>query len=244
MRTTNTFSILFWINPSRAKNNLTTVHARVTVDGKRATISLKSKADIRYWDNHRQRAKGNKEDSKRLNIYLDQVQAQLVQCYQDLRFKKQLITSDLIKSIYLGQGDDSKTLLELIEYHRIKISNTLAVGSIRNFSITENYIKRFLKRKKDTTDIFLRQLDYKFLCDFEVFLSNYWPVDHPRGMSQNTIMKHIQRLRKMVTLAYHIEWIDKDPFVRWKPTFEKRERGFLSKEELSTMEKKNSSKSD
>lgn len=55
-------------------------------------------------------------------------------------------------------------------------------------------------------------------------------------MSQNTIMKHIQRLRKIVTLAFHMEWIDKDPFVRWKPIFEKREREFLSKVELDNME--------
>lgn len=67
MSTSNTFSILFWVNSSRAKNYLTTVQARITVDGKRATISLKLKADIRYWDNEKQRAKGNKEKSRRLN---------------------------------------------------------------------------------------------------------------------------------------------------------------------------------
>jgi integrase/recombinase XerD len=82
MRTSNTFSILFWINSSRIKNNLSIVNARITVNGKRATISLKAKADIRFWDNDKQRAKGNREDSRRLNLYLDQVHSQLVQCYQ------------------------------------------------------------------------------------------------------------------------------------------------------------------
>lgn len=236
MRTTNTFSILFWITPSRAKNHLTTVFTRITVDGKRATISLKAKADIRFWDNDKQRAKGSREASRRLNHYLDQVHSQLVQCYQELRFKKQLITSKLIKEIYLGTDDNSKTLLELIKYHNIKISNTLAEGSIRNFSITENYITKFIAQENKANDIFLKKLDYKFLCDFESYLANYWPKEHPRGMSQNTIMKHIQRLRKIVTLAFHMEWIDKDPFVRWKPIFEKREREFLSKVELDNME--------
>lgn len=236
MRTSNTFSILFWINTSRAKNYLTTVYVRITVDGKRATISLKTKADIRYWDSKRQRAKGNKESSRVLNLYLDQVHSQLVQCYQELKFKKQLVTSELVKAIYLGEDDNSKTLLELIEYHSKKIENTLAAGSIRNFGITENYIKRFLKKNKKTTDIYLKQLDYKFLCDFESYLASYWPAGHPRGMSQNTIMKHIQRLRKIVTLGYHMEWIDKDPFIRWKPTFEKKEREFLSEIELAKIE--------
>ncbi|OXS18879.1 integrase, partial [Pseudomonas fluorescens] len=51
-----------------------------------------------------------------------------------------------------------------------------------------------------------------------------------------TIMKHIQRLRKIVTLAYHMEWIPRDPFVRWKPVYEKKQREFLSENELSNME--------
>lgn len=238
MSTSNTFSILFWINSSRAKNYLTAVQARITVNGKRATISLKLKADIRSWDKEKQRAKGNKEKSRMLNLYLDQVYAQLVQCYQELRFKNQLITAQLIKATYLGFDGDSKTLLELIKYHNNKISNTLAVGSIRNFSITENYIIKFIAKEKKTSNIFLKKLDYKFLCDFESYLANYWPKGHPKGMGQNTIMKHIQRLRKIVTLAYHMEWIDKDPFVRWKPVFEKREREFLSEFELQNMEVK------
>jgi len=32
-------------------------------------------------------------------------------------------------------------------------------------------------------------------------------------------------------------WIDRDPFVRWKPTYEKRERLFLTDNELSNIEK-------
>lgn len=55
-------------------------------------------------------------------------------------------------------------------------------------------------------------------------------------MSNNTIMKHLQRLRKIVPLGYHMEWIDKDPFVRWKPSYEKTERQFLSENELSDLE--------
>lgn len=49
-------------------------------------------------------------------------------------------------------------------------------------------------------------------------------------------MKHLQRLRKIVTLAFHLECVDRDPFVRWKPTFEKREREILHSNELKVIE--------
>ena len=51
-------------------------------------------------------------------------------------------------------------------------------------------------------------------------------------------MKHIQRLRKVVTLAYHLEWIDRDPFVKWKMKYDKTTREFLSELELKKLEEK------
>jgi site-specific recombinase XerD len=40
----------------------------------------------------------------------------------------------------------------------------------------------------------------------------------------------------MVTMAFHIEWIDRDPFVKYKPVFEKSEREYLSQAELQNIE--------
>lgn len=40
----------------------------------------------------------------------------------------------------------------------------------------------------------------------------------------------------MVTMAYHLEWINRDPFMRFKSSFEKREREFLSESELLRLE--------
>ena len=214
MKSSNTFSILFWINASRAINNEAEIYARVTVNQKRVNISLKRKVKVDQWDVSKKRVKGNSSKAKQINQYLDQAYTQLFQIYQDLKFQEVLITAQLIKANYTGNNEKSKSLQNLIEYHGNKIENTLAKGSIRNFGVTENYLNKFLKKVKKTNDIYLKQLDYKFLCDFEMYLSAYWPTGHPRAMSQNTVMKHIQRLRKMVTLAYHMEWIGKDPFLR------------------------------
>ncbi|WP_421825038.1 phage integrase SAM-like domain-containing protein [Flagellimonas oceanensis] len=94
------------------------------------------------------------------------------------------------------------------------MENTLAKGTVRNFGVTENYINRFLQQKLKTTDVNLNQLNYKFISDLEMFLVNYYPKGHPKAMSHNTVMKHLQRLRKIVNLAYQLEWMDKDPFLR------------------------------
>lgn len=236
MRSTNTFSILFFANQKNKNDDQALLYARITVNGKRVNLSLKRKIDVSLWDAKKKRAKGTSSEARQVNLYLDQTHTQLFQCYQDLKFKGELITAQLIKASYGGELETSKTLQELIDYHTRKIESTLAPGTIINFGITENYIKRFLTTSLKTSDIFLKQLDYKFICDFETYLHKYWPKGHPKAMNHNTVMKHLQRLRKMVTLAFHMEWVDKDPFMRWKPTWEKKEREFLSENELSNLE--------
>ena len=95
---------------------------------------------------------------------------------------------------------------------------------------------RFLREELKTDSVYLSELNYKFINDFADFLFACWPKGHVNAMSHNTVMKHLQRLRKIVTLAFHLEWVDKDPFIRWRPTFEKRERDFLNPNELKLIE--------
>ncbi len=45
-------------------------------------------------------------------------------------------------------------------------------------------------------------------------------------------MKHIERFRKMITMALEMEWIERDPFVKFKPKYIKTDRENLSEDEL------------
>ena len=49
-------------------------------------------------------------------------------------------------------------------------------------------------------------------------------------------MKHLERLKKMINLAQNLEWIDKNPFKRFKLKFHKYQRDFLSQIELEKLE--------
>ncbi|HXJ97759.1 MAG TPA: phage integrase SAM-like domain and Arm DNA-binding domain-containing protein [Gelidibacter sp.] len=206
MRTSKTFSIRFWVNPKKAKNNNALLYARITVNQKRVEISLKRKVPLDLWDGKNKKVLGHSSEAKQINQYLEETRVLLFQIFQDLKYQGELITAKKIKTIFLGEDESSKTLLELIDYHSKKIENTHATGSIRNYGVTEEYIKKFLLKNRNITDIFLKQLDYKFICDFESFLRTYYPKGHDREMGQNTVMKHIQRLRKMVTHRFKLEY--------------------------------------
>lgn len=232
------FTLSFWVNATRIKNNEVSEYGRITVNGKRANISLQRKVILSEWDSKRGRAKGNKQESRLLNRYLDQVKNRIYIAYDELIKEKAFICSQSIKARFLGEDNEEYSLLTLIDYHNTQMSESLTYGTLKNYFTTQKYIKLFLTKKRKIQDIYLSQLTYRFIVDFEKFLRSYTPEDHQKQMENNTVMKHIQRLRKMVTLAYKMEWIEKDPFIKFKPTYIKNEREFLREDELQDIIKK------
>lgn len=102
MRTTNTFGVQFITRTNKAKDGLLPIYARVTVDGRRVEISLKRWIKPSDWNGSKGMAKGSREEIKSLNHYLDEVQARIMECYQEMQVQKRLITVDAIKSMFLG----------------------------------------------------------------------------------------------------------------------------------------------
>lgn len=236
MRTRSTFSLLFWVNTSRTKDNQAIIYARVTVNSKRVNISLKRKVSLLDWDSSKGRVKGNKDNAKLLNQFLEQIRNKIYESYEELLRENKLITAQAIKARYFGEDEKYKSLLELFDYHNSSMEQKLHKDTMKHYRTTQKYLNQFLSEKHKTDDIYLQNLNYAFIIDFEHYLKSYQPTDHQRKISNNTAMKHLQRLRKMVTMAFHLEWIDRDPFVRFKSSFEKREREFLTNEELLSLE--------
>ena len=235
MQSQTTFTLSFWVNATRVKNNQVSVFARVTVNGKRANISLKRKVVLSEWDSNKGKARGNKQESRLLNRYLDLVKNRVYEAHEQLVKEKVFICAQSIKARFLGEDNEEYSLLTLVDYHNTQMSESLTYGTLKNYFTTQKYIKLFLTKKRKTQDVYLSQLTFRFLVDFEKFLRTHTPDDHQKKMENNTIMKHIQRLRKMVTLAYKMEWLDKDPFIKFKPTYIKNERCFLNPNELQAI---------
>jgi integrase/recombinase XerD len=113
----------------------------------------------------------------------------------------------------------------------------LSWGTLKNYFTTRKYVQLFLKQKYKNADIFLSSLNYQFITEFEFFLRTSEPLDKSNPVTNNGIMKHMERLKKMVTLAYKMEWISKDPFEQYKLRFKRKEMSFLSAEELDKIER-------
>jgi len=238
MRSNSTFSVLFWLYSSRSKNGKAPIYARISVNGKKLNISLKRRIQINEWDSNKQRVKNSSMHAKSTNQYLDEFYSGLFQSFQQLRIEGKHITPHSVKARFMDEEVENQhfTLRDLVSYHNRNMFPKLHGNTSRLYLTSQKYIFLFLKKKLKLEDIRLDELNYKFILDFENFLRKHKPNHYQKQIGNNAVMKHIQRLRKMVSLAYRLEWIDKDPFRQFKQRLTPTNREYLGAEELQAIE--------
>ncbi|MCR9265446.1 MAG: site-specific integrase [Flavobacteriaceae bacterium] len=238
MRSNFTFSVLFWLYSGRSKNGKAPIYARISVNGKKLNISLKRRIQINHWDSERQRVKNSTIDAKSINQYLDGFYSGLFHSFQQLRIEGKHITPKSVKARFLDEEVENQhfTMKDLVSYHNSNMFPKLHGNTSRLYLTSQKYIFLFLKTKLKLEDIRLDELNYKFILDFENFLRKHKPNHYQKQIGNNAVMKHIQRLRKMVSLAYRLEWIDKDPFRQFKQRLTPTNREYLGSEELQAIE--------
>lgn len=238
MKTSHTFGIQFIIRINKYDKSIGKVYARITVDTKRVELSLKKDIDLNDWNKGKGCAKGSTPDVKLLNTYLSQVQGRLTECFRELQLNGEVITPNAVKKLFWGDDPNEHSLIELLDYHDYSEFSKFSEGTIKNYGVTRRYILSFLLKVKNLADYQLSKIDFKFITDFDFFLRTVKPKDHYQPMSNNGLMKHMQRLRKILNLGVKLEWLKKNPFDAYDIKLEKTERGFLTSYELRAIEKK------
>jgi integrase/recombinase XerD len=235
MKTTNSFSINFFLKKGNVNRGSAPIYVRITVNRKFVDISLKRRVSMSAWDQEYQKLNGNDSESKDIREKIRQMRNEINAAYDVLRYDKQIVSADAIKAKVEGIEEEKTTLLWLMTYHNTEIKKLLEPGTMKNYYSTERYVKEFLLNKKKRKDIYLSQLDYKFVLDFEIYLRQREPDKGQRPCGNNTLMKHIERLRKMMNIALKNDWIVKDPFIRFERHLVTKDRQCLEQEELETI---------
>lgn len=240
METTySTFGVIFYLKKQKTlSDGRTPIYARVTLNGKRTEISTKRSIALAQWDTRKGMGRGSRQEIVELNRFLNLFRAKIIDTYQKLLLSGNAFDGCSIRDRVTGVGSGGHGLLELIEHHRVAQSGKLAPGTMKNYSTTERYIKRFLSEKYRKNDFSLLDLNYAFISEFEHYLRNLVPIDHKRALKNNGVMKHIERFRKMVNMAVRLDWLPKDPFAQFRKHFDKVERESLDVHELTIIENK------
>ena len=227
----STFSILFYIKKSALKSNgKAPIMARITLNGEIAQFSLKCEVDPDEWNPRAQRVNGKSANTVKLNGLLDNSRSILFNHYREISEREITVSAEKVKNAFLCLKTSQHSLLELFDKHledlKTKIGKELTHVTYLRYERVRNRLELFLQYKYNLSDIDLREINYSFICDFEVYLKSFY------SCGQNATMKLISQLRTVVLIAKNNGWIHADPFANYKFHFEKTNRAFLTQQEL------------
>jgi site-specific recombinase XerD len=226
----NSFSFLFYVKKS--KENLqgkSPIYLRITVNGKRAEISVSRSIEADKWSSSANRAIGKTENIKSLNSYLDILVSKIYRHHRELVEADIEISALTLKNKYLGIGERNRTLITLIEEQNKRAKLQLKPGTYKNYKTVLKHVKGFLKYQYNIDDINIKKVNHQFIIDFEFFLNTKQNIGH------NAIVKYLRMLRKHINVALVNEWIPIDPFLKIKRTIKKVKREFLTQGELNSI---------
>ena len=233
MKNNQKFSILIWLNKPKAKEGRYPLYIRISVDGQKAAIATRHYINPRHWDAKLNRLQANAPNSHVINAYLDRVVNNIQQEFLTCAARGQMISASELKSSFLGINPKSeeKTFLEVIEYHNLKMEELVKVGRVvkstwGKYIITKNKVQTFLKKKYKVKDLPLAEVGFKFITDFEHYMLTV------EKLHVNTSHKNIKNLKKIMRMCVDLEWIEINPFTRFRCSYKTPERVVLTSEEI------------
>lgn len=231
---TNTFSVLFWIHRQRANaSGEMPIFMRVTVNGKRAEISLQRYISEKNWDVKAQRVKPKANLSIVINNYMDMARGKLQSIYNQLISCGDEITAFNLKEVFTGKEVKTKhkTIFDAFDYHNLKMSEQVKIGKVvpktcSRYIITKNKVEAFMQHQYKKGSMPLSEMRLRFVTEFEHYLLT---VDK---LQSNTAHKYIKNLKKIMNMAVGLDWIPSNPFNQFKCSYANPEREILNQDEI------------
>jgi len=234
----NTFSVLnisFLIRKNRTnKHGDAPIYMRISIDKGRSEISTGRYINPLNWNGKLNKASSKKKGAAQINQFLDVIKNSVFDHHTAMMKKGEHLTAKTLKNRFLGIEEDKRTLLEVFEYHNRQITELSGISyspaTIQRYTTTLDHIKNFIKHQYKIDDIALNQLKYSFITDLEHYFRTI------RKCNNNTTYKYIKNFKKVINIAIKNEWLEKDPFAKYKASLVEVKREFLTKDELHQLE--------
>ncbi len=212
------------------------IYLRITVDGVPKELSTKRDCEPNRWNASAERASGTKEDARALNAYLDTLQAKAYEAKRKLIESNQIITAAAIKDQLLGTDQRNKSLIKIFENYNDKVKKLIGIdyslATWTKYDRTKRFTHLFIQWKYKEQDLPIQCLDMEFVNDLELWLKT------ERKCGQNATMKYICILKMIVLFCVDNNWLEKDPFARFRMSKEEVIPEFLMKEEIQSISSK------
>jgi len=150
------------------------IYVRLTVNGQRLEFSSKKFIEKTKWSSELAKMKGNTEEARSINSYLDMMRSKVLSAEMELLHKEEELSIENFQSILLENNKNHRMLIPVFQDHNNKMKELLgkkyAPGTLQRFEVTLNHIQNFLQWKYNVTDIRIDKVDHCFITELEFYL--------------------------------------------------------------------------
>lgn len=211
METRPSFNVSFYIRRKRNRKEYCIYCCLKIPEAPPTEICIIDGIERSDWNLRKGRPKQNSDHLIKVSLFLDSIKAKLFEIYLDLKLTKEELSVEKIKNIYLGKSPQDYTILGVIDEAMGLYEKELSPGSLKNYRATKAYVEAFCKLKYKSGDIKLKYLTYSFICQLKSFIPRH-PLKTNDPCTNNGCMKHLERIKKIVTWAHEMRYIDRDVF--------------------------------
>jgi hypothetical protein len=145
------YSLLFYLKkPKNYVSGAKPIYMRITINGSVCEISTGKNCDPNRCNSKANRSKGNTEEVKTLNSYLETLNLKVAAIHLEILKMGETPTIELLKAKITGKEENQKRLLTVLKDHNHKMDSLLGNGFRENtlkgykttYSHLENYISK------------------------------------------------------------------------------------------------------
>lgn len=226
-------TVYFLLKKSRKdKNGKTPIVAFISVNGERVSYYTGKKVSISEWNEAKQMVKGNSENARLINEYINQLRHKIFEKELELMEKGFLVTASLLKEAVNDKVEavNSKTLMQLFhDYQKVRlplVGKTIVQDTYDDNALTGRYIQEFMQSELKRNDIYLHEVKIGFIQGFHSFMLGI------KKNKQNTCAKHLKFLKQLMNIAVANGYIQFNVLATYKIEREQVDIDFLNYDEL------------
>ncbi|MDR1505307.1 MAG: site-specific integrase [Prevotella sp.] len=227
----STFRTLFYLRKNQPRKDKTVpIMVKVTVNGESVQFNSKVNVNPAIWDSKAGKAIARSKEAADINIALENLRVAIRKCYDKQMEDYGYAMPEKIRNQVLGLEKGAKSLVEYIDLHNQQYENRVGVNTTRTtfirYKLVKERVQDFLKSKYNVSDIPIRDLTPVVLENFYLYLRKDCKCEN------NSSMKTMQRLRKIVYFAKNMGEVMADPYQSFRVHFESVDREILTQEEI------------
>lgn len=229
------FNLLFFLKKAKLlKNGEAAICLRITVNKQRVETRIGRSIDPKQWNQAKECSKTRDRSSQELNTFLEELRFKVFTTFQEKQSEDKVITAkSLTEGVFCQDSHKVKTLLSIFDEHNQQCTKLIGIDyvaiTVNRYKLCAQYLGDMIQLKYNKDDVGMREIDNEFIRNFEMYLKI------EKSCAQNTVIRYMKCLKKIVNLALANDWITKNPFVGIK--FQEKEviKDVLTKEELDIM---------